>query len=135
MLKKVAVIFFALILGCMIYLQNQKSVFSNFDGKITFYTLDSSSNATMVKSNSSLFLFSITGESIEIENSLSVQQILDEFDAKILFIEKLDGGVSYYAYSKKLKYQTTFSGEKINLHFHLSEGRTVIGTPLIFGSF
>ena len=83
MLKKVTIIFFAFILGCMIYLQNQKSVFSNFDGKITFYTLDSSSNATMVKSNSSTFLFGVTGESIEIENSLSVQQILDEFDFDI----------------------------------------------------
>jgi hypothetical protein len=135
MSKKIMVAIFSILLVAILWFQSQKSVFSGLDGKITYYTASRSSNAKMIASGSRLFVFDRTGESIEIDEKMPANEILKKFNAKLVFSEKTENGVSYYAYSSELKYQTELVGKPINLHIHCENDRTVIGTPIIFGSF
>lgn len=135
MLKKIAILFFSVFLICAIWIQTQKSVFSGFDGRITYYTESSSSNAKIVSHFASVLIFDLTGESIEIDGEVDLQNILDHFSAEVVFTESVEGGVGYYAYSDRIKYHTHMLGKTVNLHIYIKTGKTVMGAPIIFGSF
>jgi hypothetical protein len=71
-------------------------------------------------------------QSIQVEKDGSNHNItLDE----IFYIESVDDGVSFYAYSKNVKYLRMLNGKKVNLHVSLSNGKVYLGSPIIYGCF
>lgn len=135
MVKKTAIVFFAVFLLIAVWVQTQKSVFDGFDGRITYYTASSSSNANIIVGKPKALILDLTGESVEIDEELDLNDILSRFDATLVFSERIEEGICYYAYSDKIKYSAKLSGRKINLHIYIKEGKTVMGTSMIFGSF
>lgn len=63
------------------------------------------------------------------------QQILDRYNAQIVFIERTEFGTSYYAFSKSIPYSTCFKKQKINLQVFVGESYIKLGTPIIYGSY
>lgn len=127
-----------LIVVSIIFLINSTSLFYSFNGKNEVYLKNNSSvaNIVSVKGEKVKKYISKKGEAIFIEKEeLSPIKIMEEFNAKLVFLEKIDEGVSYYAYSKDIKYVKWVRGEKINLHIFIGKNGTKIGSPIIYGSF
>ena len=134
MLKKTIIALSLIFLCVLTWTQLTLGVFDAFEGKRTYFAINPSSNACIVNGDAD-FLFAFTGETIEIDRAIYYKTILKHFDAQLVFFEQTEDGTSYYAYSPKIRYQTLISGKLINLHVHVKNGRTVIGSPIIFGSF
>ena len=82
------------------------------------------------------FIKDVTGESVKISNlGFDVNEFFEKYNAKIVFTETTDGVVSYYGYSKDIKYQTTIGGKRINLHVAVTKDSVTVGAPIIYGSF
>ncbi len=117
---------------------NSTSYFERYQGKHEVYLESNSSNARIVeveKEEIKKYIYK-TGEAIFIENcNLDIENLLKDFSAEIVFAEHTEQGVSYFAYSKKIKGEKRIKGERINLHLHQSEVGVKMGTPLIYGSF
>ena len=127
-----------LVVVSIIFLINSTSLFYSFNGKNEVYLNNNSSVANIVSVNRERVktFISKKGEAIFIEKEkLSPVEIMERFNAKLVFIEKIDEGVSYYAYSNDIKYVKRVKGEKVNLHIFISEKGTKIGSPIIYGSF
>lgn len=78
----------------------------------------------------------IKSESVNIKaNNFNLTDFLNTYDAETVFIEKTEAGVSYYAYSNKIKYKKIIDGKEINLHINISNDRVTVGSPIIFGGF
>ena len=121
-----------------VYFCTQTPLFYGYGDTFEISTLSSSSNAIFYNVNESQYRFSFnrTGESCEIfTEEISVDKILADFSAKIVFIEETAQQTSYYAYSDKIKYLKILDGKKVNLHISTSNEKTKIGSPIIFGSF
>lgn len=83
-----------------------------------------------------LFLSALKGESVFVEkNSFSLQEFLQYFNAKIVLEEQIEEGISYYAYSPKIKYRACVNEKTVNLHVFIAEDYVALGAPIIFGSF
>ena len=95
----------------------------------TFY-LGESSSAPAVSANSPL---------AKLESAVyrgdRYTEFSQKFGAKLLFTEQVDGATSYYLYSPALGGGVSLKGEKVNLQIAVGGGQTVVGTPLIFGSW
>lgn len=77
----------------------------------------------------------IVGESMIIENFEPIAAI-EELNAKILFTEFLDTGASViYAYTDQIGRYVNVNGEKVNIQIAQYNDYSVIGWPLILGSF
>ena len=63
------------------------------------------------------------------------QEIAAKYDAKILFTERVDGVVCYYAYTPCWRDGLYINGVKVNLHIAVGEARLAVGTPIIFDGF
>ncbi len=137
MLKKTLVFFLAIICLIVGYFINNKPVFANYSDRLEVYLNSRSSQAQIVSVTPSdyLYLKNVRGESFKCEREeFNLQNFLSEFSAKLIFSEELENGISYYAYSPKIKYQITLNGQKINLQIFIGKIVTV-GSPMIFGSF
>lgn len=102
----------------------------------TFY-LGESSSARAVTSKSplaKLFLGEVKGESV-VYCGDRYAEFAEKYCAKLLFTEHLNGVTSYYLYSPKFGGGISLGGEVINLQIAVSDGQTVVGTPLIFGGW
>ena len=102
----------------------------------TFY-LGESSSARAVTSKSplaKLFLGDVKGESA-VYCGDRYEEFAQKYGAKLLFTERLNGVVSYYLYSPKMGKGVALGGETVNLQIAVSDGQTVVGTPLIFGGW
>ena len=138
MFKKMLVLFLALLTFISCYFTFEKPIFKDYSGDYTLYVNSNSSNAIMVdlSDNSYPLVFNKTGESVCFESSdFELQTLLNKYSAKLIFTEKIEDGICYYAFSPKIKYQKIVNGSKINLHVFIGEGRVVLGAPVIFGSF
>jgi hypothetical protein len=127
-----------LIVAGNFFLINSTSLFYSFNGKNEVYLgyNSSASKIVSVKGEKVKNFISKKGEAIFIENEkLSPIEVMERFNAKLIFIEQIEEGVSYYAYSKDIKYVKRIRGEKINLHVFIGEKGTKIGSPIIYGSF
>ena len=121
----------------MFFCTRSKPVFSDYSSRFEVYFFDYS-NLKGVKSvdkSKYVFCFNLRGESCVVENECSVEQILQNFNARVVKTEKHDNGVSIYAYSKEIKYKKTLFGKVVNLHIELSNGKITMGSPVIYGSF
>ncbi len=76
------------------------------------------------------------GESCKL-SGVSYENILKDFSATHVFTEETAFGVSYYAFSPFIPYRAVIGGKVVNLHYFVSfnSNRTVLGTPIIFGSY
>jgi hypothetical protein len=100
------------------------------DGNKTLYSKSYSSLAQ--KSERATFYY--TGESIVLDNSEDARKIIGKLDAKMVFCESSESGISTYYYSEKLRVYKYVNGEKVNLHIHVGK-ITTVGSPIIYGSY
>lgn len=136
MLKRLAAIFLCLVGLIFCWLVNSKSAFADVSNEVTVYEGSFSSLATFKEATVVEYALTTcrTGESCTVA-TIDKEAVLSAFEAKVLFVETTDSGVSYYAYSDKLKYCKIVNGKRVNLHIHVSEDCVKVGTPLIYGGF
>ena len=136
------------LLACMIMFivvlnsAQHKQVFSllnYFSGEYTVYTsTDSGQNSVdlgFCYMNSSPVTKNVIGESMVIKN-FEVGSALKTLKAKVVKTETLeDDTIVIYAYTSLIRDKVKVSGEVVNLQIANREDITVIGWPLILGSF
>ena len=111
-------------------------------GIYTYYFYSESSNAgtaTMPsKSAESYFvnMFIYSGESVSYTgNKDYAVKITEKYKAKFLFAERAGDVITEYYYSPFILKKINLNGKTVNLQIAREGGRTVIGSPIIFGSF
>ena len=115
---------------------------SVWEGERMFF-LDSASSQALIKKELSFSeLTRVKGECVsfsfqENEGGMSAlrKEILKEYGAKVLFVERTREAVSYYCYTPRWQDGIYLNGVFVNLHFAFSSTQCVIGTPIIFGGF
>ncbi len=138
MLKKTFIFMFVILSLISIYAVNRKPLFVDYSDSFVLYTKSSSSNCDMKKVNAIEYLFytDVFGEACEIDReNFDLEKFLLQFDAKLIFSERFDGGESYYAYSKNTKYSRVVNGKRISLQIAVSKDKVYLGSPIIYGSF
>ena len=136
MFKKVLVLILATCILINLAICNNQPLFSQFNNKFEVY-LSNSSDGQIVFADSKTYPFisGIYGESVAInKEEFCLRDFLSNMQAKIIFTEQIDEGISYYAYSPKIKYRTKIKNKIINLHVFVGAG-VKVGSPIIFGSF
>ena len=63
------------------------------------------------------------------------EKIVRRYHARFLFEENAEGVRSEYYYTPKLRGYKLINGKKVNLHIAYANGRTVAGTPILFGGY
>ena len=137
MFKRLCVIIVAVMLIISAYFINSRPVFVEYSNNFEVYLNSTSSSAQILNMQFSSFigLKNIRGESFKIDiEDFNMEEFLNDYSARIVFVEEIEQGVSYYAYSPKIKYRTKLFGQTINLHIFIGK-QVTIGAPLIFGSF
>ena len=136
MFKKLTIALLSICLIINIAIFNNQPIFSQFNDQCEVY-LSNSSNGQIVYADSKTYPFisGIYGESVTInKEDFALQDFLSNMQAKIIFTEQIDEGISYYAYSPTIKYRTKIKNKIINLHVFVGAG-VKVGSPIIFGSF
>lgn len=108
-------------------------------GERVFY-LDSASSQGLIKSELRFCdLSRIRGESVSFTHQTEPQslalQIFQEYGGEVVFVERVGDVLSYYGYADGLKNALCLDGCAVNLHVAVTDGRCVVGTPIIFGGF
>ena len=137
MFKKIFTILLSIIISFTFNMVNNKPLFLGFSDKFELYLGSSSSTAMIVLVDENTFINykNVCGESFKAEkNNFDLENFLQRFNAKIVFTETIEQGISYYAYSNKIKYKKTVRGKLVNLQIFIGDMVTV-GAPIIFGSF
>ena len=138
MLKSLRVfLIIAICLSC-VYFANRKPLFIDYSTTFTLYTNSNSSNCNFKSVNrlNYCFYINVYGEECSIrKKGFNLEEFLDKFSAQLIFVEQTENTVSYYAYSKKIKYLQIIKGQKINLHVAVDDDMVYLGSPVIYGSF
>ncbi len=117
---------------------NSSTYFDEYNGTYEVYLSSNSSKAKIIsvdKRKSDTFVCK-TGEAIFIENSeFDVDEIFEDFNAELIFTEETDEGISYYGYSREVKFQKRINGNVINIQVFKGNKGIKIGLPIIYGSF
>ena len=142
MFKKILVCFLSLLLIFGIAIVNKKPIFSGYASNFEVYLGESSSNAKIVNASKIDFLFlnKVCGESFKIDSlDFNIDKFLVKQNAKIVFIEEIESGISIYAYSRTIKYKKRIKGKMVNLQIFIPKDmentKITVGTPIIYGSF
>lgn len=138
MFKKISVFALSLVMVFTFFLLQRKPVFINYGQSFEIYLNgDGSLSQGVVVSIKDYILYgNITGESCVVsESGFSVNDFFADFNAKVLFTETVDEGVSYYGYSSKIKYVQNINGKRVNLHVFVGKDQIKVGSPIIYGSF
>jgi len=125
--------------GANVKAENDFSLLNYFSGDYTVYTSgDNGENSVdlgFCYMNSQKVSGHIIGESMVIER-LEVGSALTTLKAKVIKTEYLeDGTVVIYAYTTLINDKVDVSGNRVNLQIATRDNRTVIGWPLILGSY
>ena len=111
------------------------------------YTLySSSSSGAFTKSLRLSEILCVRGEAAvyELTNAdgdeareAALNEILNEFRARVLFTERTENAVSYYCYSSKIGSARAkkIGGNMVNLHAVFRGDEAVIGVPLVFSGY
>ncbi len=138
MFKKISVcLTCALLVFCTCFV-NRVPVFKDYASELEVYlnSRDSTADFVTVPVTNFVFLNNIYGESFKTnKEEFDLQNFLEDFSATLINTEQTSYGVSYYAFSKKIKYRTTLFNRPINLHVFISSDTVTVGSPLISGSF
>jgi hypothetical protein len=142
MFKKILVCFLSLLLIFGIAIVNKKPIFSGYASNFEVYLGESSSNAKIVNASKIDFLFlnKVCGESFKIDSlDFNIDKFLVKQNAKLVFIEEIESGISIYAYSRTIKYKKRIKGKMVNLQIFIPKDientKITVGTPIIYGSF
>ena len=119
--------------------ETEFSLLNYFSGEYIVYTSqgedENSVNLGFCYVNSKPVDDHIIGESMTIEN-LEVGAALQSLNARVVKTEYLeDGTVVIYAYSSLINDEVNVFGKQVNLQIATKNERTIIGWPLILGSF
>ena len=107
-----------------------------FEQEKEYYLYSFSSQANIVNDPTPLDLLFVTGKSVRVETEeVNLDELLSHYGAKVLFTERLDGAVSYYCYSPKLKSPVVLDGKSVNLHIIVKDKELVLGSPVVFGGY
>lgn len=137
MFKRFFALVLAFILVLFVAIINRTPVFENYSDYFELYIGSHSSNAQIVTvKKGDVFTFcGVKGQAFSTDKEgFDLNKFLSELDAKIVFEERVEQGVSYYAFSSKLKNKKKIAGKTVNVQIFI--GNTVkVGTPIIYGSF
>ena len=137
MFKKVLAVIFALACVINVRIANAKPLFSDYADSFEIYLDGQKNGVKIVRTTNQLFPFisGVRGESFKTDaDSFDLESFLTSFEANVVFIEEINEGTSYYAYSPKIEYRKQVLGQEINLHVFVGNQITV-GAPIIYGSF
>lgn len=138
MKKLLVVIFVFLILVSCLNREQSFSLLNYFSGDYTVYTSSSSGNGVdlgFCYMNSKPVNKDIVGESLVVYN-FEIGDAIKSLNARAVKTEYLDDGtIVIYAYSNLIKKKVKVGNCQVNLQIATKDDRTVIGWPLILGSF
>lgn len=137
MFKKFFSLALAILLLATFSAFNAAPVFFDYADRLELYLGDAGSAGEIISVDKKDYFFikGISGESFKADKeNFDLQDFLDELDAQIILVEKIEQGISLYAFSSKIKYRSQIDGKTVNLHIFVGQTITV-GSPLIFGSF
>lgn len=107
-----------------------------FEQEKEYYLYSLSSQANIVNEPALLDLLFVTGESARIKTEeINLEELLSNYGANVLFTENVDGALSYYCYSPKLKSPVVLDGKSVNLHIIVKDKEVVLGSPVVFGGY
>ena len=141
MLKRISFILVAVFTLFAVWWINSVPIFYGYSDKFEIYKTDSASITEIVQVDSIQYRFesNVCGESCLISKTLcdsfDVNDFFSKFNAEISIIEQTEECVSYYGYSKDIKYVKIMDGKPINLHVAVGNEQIKVGSPIIFGSF
>ncbi len=136
MFKRIITLFLAITLIFVTYIINQKPVFYGYANQFEIYFGDSAYTPCLVTDYISYALsFNKKGESCKTTKKVCPLQIIQDFNATVVLTECVKNGTSYYAYSPLIPYKEAIGGMVVNLHIFVANDYTVLGCPLIYGSF
>ena len=136
MWKKLGIIFAVSFLFGAAAFNYLKPTFYGYSKEFTVYDGFSSSVRSKTVGEGDFPLVNACGESFTVNNGeITTQQIIDEYSGTLVFTEKTEQGESFYAYSEKIATYVKIFGKKVNLHIFVGNEITVVGSPIIFGSF
>jgi len=138
MKKFVVVIVVFLIMLSGVETKSDFSLLDYFSGEYTAYTskgLDDSVDLGFCYMNVHPVDSEVVGESMVILN-FEIGSALDKLNANVVKTEYLlDGTTIIYAHTNLIKEKVEIEGKKVNLQIATKEDRSVIGWPLIIGSY
>lgn len=131
--KGIAAIGACFVCGMFAYALTRSPV---FDGEgYELYTGTSSAEVIVTDAPAAVKLtLPVAGESARWEGDRAAE-LLERFDARVLFCEEVCGTRNYYCSSPLLGEGVLLRGVRVNLHIAVSGSRTAAGTPVIFGGF
>lgn len=131
--KGIAAIGACFVCGMFAYALTRSPV---FDGEgYELYTGTSSAGVIVTDAPAAVKLtLPVAGESARWEGDRAAE-LLERFDARVLFCEEVCGTRNYYCSSPLLGEGVLLRGVRVNLHIAVSGSRTAAGTPVIFGGF
>lgn len=138
-MKKLMVVIFVLI---VLVVGNQQetdfTLLDYFSGTYTAYTTNGNCEGAdlgFCYMNSKPATENLVGESIVVEN-FETSQALEVLNARVIKTEYLDNGtVVIYAFTNLINKKVKVDGRNVNVQIATNDERTVIGWPLILGSF
>ena len=132
-IKGIAIIGACIACGAFAYALTRSPV---FDGEgYELYTGTSSAGVIVTDAPAAVKLtLPVAGESARWEGDRAAE-LLERFDARVLFCEEVCGTRNYYCSSPLLGEGVLLHGVRVNLHIAVSGSRTAAGTPVIFGGF
>ena len=138
MFRKIATLFCTAVALLLLFYANSAPVFSGLSDKFTVYCFSHSSNAQAVTVSdfSARFILSKTGESFSVKKgNLSPEEIFSRYSAVVIKTEETSEGISYFAFSSKIRYKKTVDGKTFNIQVFVGEKTVTVGTPMIYGSY
>lgn len=137
MLKRLFILCLCAVMPFLSHISLNASIFSGYTEKVEIY-LGGSGSLSQIQTidvKDYPYFSGVCGQAFKTDlNEFDLKSFLDDFDAKVIFTESIDEGVSYYAYSPKIKERVNLNGKTINLQIFIGNSVTV-GAPLIYGSF
>ena len=140
MLNRIIVILSVVTICFSLLKPNKTPLFYNYSSNFEVYLQSSSSSANIVSINTQQYknLSKIKGESFKTDkDNFDLQNFLLDLDARVLFIETIEEGISYYCFSNTIKYRELVKDNIVNVHVFISNltNQITVGSPLIFGGF
>lgn len=77
----------------------------------------------------------ILGAAVFYDRELRLSDVLEAYGARSLTIHKTENCTIVYAYSEGCGYGVEADGKTVNLQIVLKDGATVVGSPLVMGSY
>lgn len=121
---------------CLLYLNISKPLFTGLSDEYRIYTESGSyNNGIEIKSDMDyLRILGKKGESCAVKG-YSVNDIMQMYNCRLCFTEETDGGISFYCFSKDMRYVKRLKGKNVSLQIYCKNDVIVIGSPIIYGGY